>query len=246
MQEQLYKKPFIFGVLVAAIIHSIAILTRELSPTPIFPTVIDALAFNGSWVYLASIAFFTILNINKVKTLFTCIPERVGSKTIEGQKLVLAYEFIILAILLFAFPAVTYFYTQVEGYFAAQHPEWHRFIEYMPFTDLINRAMTSFPFFITLFTLVSLLCVIMPHTYLAYKCVTKAKNPLQSAIIFSLLLSTGITASILGLLAMSVAPWMLILLVITGPVILLSFIIVNVVMLRYHNKYIVCDQPENA
>ena len=242
MQEKIYKKPIIFGILIAAIVHSIAILIRELSPTPVFPIAIDAIAFNGSWVYLSSIALFPAFNIKKVRNIFTCIPERVGEKTIEGQRLVLAYEFILLGGLLFIFPAITYFYTKIEFYFASQHPEWHRFIEYMPFTDLISRAMTSFPFFITLFILVSLLCVIMPHTYLAYKCVTKAKSPLQSAIIFSLLLSTGITVSILGLLALSIDPWMLILLVITGPVVLLSFIIVNVVMLRYHDKYIICEQ----
>lgn len=242
MQEKVYRKPVLFGILIAAIVHSAAILIRELSPTPIFPLVIDSIAFNGSWVYLITIAIFAAFNRDKVKRLFTYIPREVGTRTIEGQKLILAYEFLALGLLLFAFPVATYFYTQVEAYFGTQSPVAYRFVEYMPFTDLISRAMTSFPFFITLFSLVSILCVTIPHSYLTYKYATKAKTPLQSAIGFSLLLSTGVTATVLGLLALSLTPWMLVILVITGPVVLLSFIIVNVVMLRYHDKYISYDK----
>ncbi len=242
MKEQINKHPVLWGIVVAAIIHSIVILTRELSPVPIFPAVIDALAFNGTWIYIASIGLFVLFNLKRIRDIFVCIPERVTSKTIEGQQLVLAYEFIALGALLFIFPAITYFYSVVHNYFGMQHPELHRFIDYMPFTDLINRAMTSFPFFITLFSLVSLLCVIMPHTYLAYKCAKKSPTPLQSSIAFSLLLSIGIVTSISALLAISIASWMLIFVIITAPVVLLSFAIVNIVMLRYHDKFILCDR----
>lgn len=244
MQEQLYKKPIIFGIVIAAIIHSAAVLVKELSPIVILPTVIDALARNGSWIYIISIGVAIAINAKKVKDLFACIPEKITSKTIEGQKLILGYEFTALAVLMFVFPAITYFYTQVDAYVRTQYPDLHRFVDYMPFTDLINRAMTSFPFFITLFTITSLLCVIIPHTYLAYKCAKKSPAPLQSAILFSILLSTGITTVMLGLLALSIDAWMLIILAITGPVILFSFIIVNIILLRYHDKFIVCDRPE--
>lgn len=242
MQEKIYKKPLLFGILVGVIVHSFAILTRELSPIPVFPAVIDALAFNGTWIYIVSIGVFMAINMRKVRDMFACIPERVSSKTIEGQKIVLAYEFIGLTLLLFAFPAITYFYARVENYFNAQHPELHRFIDYMPFTDLINRAMTSFPFFITLFALVSLLCVIIPHTYLAYKCAKKSPAPLHSAISFSILLSVAVTAIVSVLLALSIASWMIVVLLVTAPIVLISFIIVNIVMLRYHDKFILCDK----
>ncbi|OGM93261.1 hypothetical protein A2372_02545 [Candidatus Wolfebacteria bacterium RIFOXYB1_FULL_54_12] len=242
MLQEFYKKPILSGIVIAAIIHSIAILTRELSPTPVFPVIINALAFNGSWIYMACVGLMLIINAKKVGDFFTCIPQRVGAKTIEGQKLVLGYEFISLFILLFAFPAITYFYGQVEHYFAAQHPELHRFIDYMPFTDLINRAMTSFPFFITLFVLVSLICVIAPHTYFAYKCAKRSTDPLHSAIGFSILLSTIVMGIVFELVFLNIESWMAIALIATGPVVLISLIIINIMMLRYHNKFILCDE----
>lgn len=239
--KEFYKKPIIAGIVIAAIIHSMAILTRELFPVPALAPIIDALAFNGSWIYLASIGTFTLINRKKVGSFFACIPRKITERTVEGQRLVLAYEFMALFVLLFAFPAATYFYTQVDHYFGAQHPELSRFIDYMPFTDLINRAMTSFPFFITLFTLLLLLCVIMPHTYLAYKCAKKARPPLTSAILFSILLSTAVVAISFGLLIMNVESWMVIALIATGPVVLITLVIINVMMLRYHDKFVLCD-----
>lgn len=238
--KKFYERPLILGIVIAAITHSIAILIRELSPVPVLSPIIDAIAFNGSWVYLISITLSLLINGNQVKQFFVCIPERVSSKTIEGQKLVLGYESLALFILLFVFPATTYFYSKVYDYFNIQNPGAHRFIDYMPFTDLMNRAMTSFPFFITLFVLVSLLCVIMPHTYLSYKYAKKSVAPLRSSITFSILLSLGITSLIIGLLALSISPWMIIILFFAGPVIFFSYVSVNIMMLRYHNRFIEC------
>lgn len=237
----LYKKPIIIGIAVAAIIHSIAIVTRELFPIPLLAPIVDAIAFNGSWVYLSLTIIFMIINGNRIKHFFACIPERISLKTVKNQKLILGYESFALFILLIIFPAITYFYSKVYVYFNAQHPQLHRFFDYMPFTDLINRAMTSFPFFITLFALVSLLCVIMPHTYLTYKYADKSPDPLRSAILFSIVLSIGITATILALLAFTISFWMLAILLLGGPIILCSYIIVNVMMLRYHDKFMECE-----
>ena len=245
MLKEFYKKPILSGIVIAAIIHSAAILMRELSPAPILPIIIDALAFNGSWIYMVCIGLMLIINAKKIKNFFACIPQRISTKTIEGQKLVLGYEFTSLFVLLFAFPAITYFYAQVEHYFSTQHPELNRFIDYMPFTDLVNRAMTSFPFFITLFVLVSLLCVITPHTYLAYKCAKKSPSPLYSAIGFSVLLSTVVTGVVFGLLLLHVASWMTIVLIATGPVVLISLIIINIMMLRYHDKFVLCSETRD-
>ncbi len=229
------------GILVAVIVHSTAILIRELFPIAMLAPVIDTIAFNGSWVYFIAMIASIAINIKRVKQFFVCIPERVSAKTIEGQKLILGYEFFALFMLLIFFPAITYFYSEVHMYFKEQHPQWHRFLDYMPFTDLINRAMTSFPFFVTLFSLVSLLCVIIPHTYLSYKYAKKSEAPLHSAIGFSIVLSIGVTAIVLGLLALSIAPWMIFVLFLVGSVILFSYIIVNIMMLRYHNKFIECE-----
>lgn len=239
--KKFYEKPLILGIVIAAIIHSVAILIRELSPIPALSPIIDAIAFNGSWVYFIAIVASLMFNRKNVKEFFVCIPERVSSKTIEGQKLILGYESVALFILLFAFPAITYFYSEVADYFNIQNPGAHRFIDYMPFADLINRAMTSFPFFIALFILVSLLCVVMPHTYLSYKYAKKSVAPLRSAITFSILLSLGITILITGILALSISPWMIIVLFFAGPVIFLSYVSVNIMMLRYHNRFIECD-----
>jgi hypothetical protein len=239
--KKFYERPLILGIVVAAIIHSIAILIRELSPAPVLSPIIDMIAFNGSWVYLIAITLSLIANGKQVKQFFVCIPERVSSKTIEGQKLVLGYEYLALFVLLFIFPGTTYFYSKVYDYFNIQNPGAHRFIDYMPFADLMNRAMTSFPFFITLFVLVSLLCVIMPHTYLSYKYAKKSVAPLRSAITFSIILSLGISSLIIGLLALSISPWMIIVLFFAGPVIFFSYVSVNIMMLRYHNRFIECD-----
>ncbi len=246
MQETISEKPLIFGIVIAAIIHSTAILIKELSPTPVLPSVIDVLAFNGSWIYIALVALFIALDARGVKDFFVCIPGKVTSRTIEAQKVVLGYEFTALTIILLVFPSITYFYAQVDLYVRSFYPDLHRFVDYMPFADLMNRAMTSFPFFVTLFAFASVLCVTIPHTYFAYKCAKKAPDPLQSAILFSILLSAAVTTVMLGLLALSVDPLLLVLLAITGPIILFSFIIVNVVMLRYHNRFIVCETPESA
>lgn len=243
--ENFYKRPLIIGIGVAAIVHSAAILIRELHPIPLLAPLINTIAFNGSWVYFISIVTFIIINIKKVKEFFVCIPQRVSVKTAEGLRLILGYEFTALFILLIFFPAITYFYSEVQMYFGEQYPQIHRFLNYMPFTDLINRAMTSFPFFITLFSLVSLLCVTIPHTYLSYKYAKKAASPLHSAITFSILLSIGITAIILGLIATSISFWMILVLALVGPVILFSYIIINIMMLRYHNKFIECDDDSN-
>jgi hypothetical protein len=239
--EKIYKRPILIGIVVAAIVHSVAILIRELSPVAALAPIIDAIAFNGSWVYLISILIAIILSAKQVKQFFICIPQRVLAKTTESLGIFLAYEFIVLFLLLIVFPAVAYFYSGVHIYFKHQHPQWHHFFDYLPFTDLFNRALTSFPFFITLFAMVSLLCVTMPHTYLSYKYAKKSVAPLRSAITFSILLSVGITAIIMVLLAMSIAPWMILILFLVGPVVLFSYIIVNIVMLRYHNKYIECS-----
>lgn len=238
--REFYKKPIIAGIVIAAIIHSAAILIRELSPVPMASIVIDALAFNGSWIYIVSIGIFLTINLKKVRGFFTCIPQKITAKTIEGQKVILGYEFLALFGLLFIFPAITYFYAQVKHYFGVQHPELNRFIAYMPFTDLINRAMTSFPFFITLFTFVVLLCLVIPHNYLAYKCAKRSPYPLHSAILFSILLTIAVTTIAFVLLFLNAEPWMAIVLIATGPVVFLSIIIINIMMLRHHNRFILC------
>lgn len=241
ISQKFYKRPVVIGIAIGAIIHSTSILIRELFPIPALSPVVDTIAFNSSWVYFLSVMASLAINMNQVKQYFIYIPERVTSKTVEGQRLTLAYETVALSVLLFLLPAITYFYEQVHTYFQDQHPELHRFLDYMPFTDLVNRATTSFPFFITLFTLVSLLCVIMPHTYLSYKYAKGSAAPLHSAIVFSLLLSLGVTAVILGLVALSISPWMILILFLVGPVIFFSYVIINIVMLRYHDRFIICD-----
>lgn len=239
--EKFYKRPVFMGILIAAIVHSTAILIRELFPIPEIAPIIDTIAFNGSWVYFIAMIISIVVNIQRVKQFFVCIPEHILSKTVEGQKLMLGFEFSALFVLLILFPAVTYFYTEVHMYFQIQNPELHRFLNYMPFTDLINRAMTSFPFFVTLFSVVSLLCVTMPHTYLSYKYAKKSVAPLHSSIVFSILLSLGVTLVIMGLLAASISAWMILALFIVGPVVFFSYVSVNVMMLRYHNKFIECE-----
>lgn len=241
ISQKFYKRPILMGIVVAAIVHSAAILIRELFPIPILTPIIDTIAFNGSWIYLLSVMASIAINIKQVKQFFVCIPERITSKTVEGQRLLLAYETITLFILLVVFPAVTYFYEQVHIYFNDQHPELHRFLDYMPFADLVNRAITSFPFFVTLFALASLLCVTMPHTYLSYKYAKKSAAPLHSAIVFSILISLLISTIVLGLVALSVSPWMILILFLVGPVIFFSYVIINIIMLKYHNRFIICE-----
>lgn len=242
MEESRFKHhPIILGVVIAMLIHSAAVLIRELSPIPSLASIIDPIALHPTWVYVASILFFIFANFNTAKEALMRIPLRLAAKTIEGQKLVLAYETMALVFLLLVFPSVAYFYSRVYQYVASESPQLFRFLGYMPIADIITEVLSSFPLFLTFFATTSLLCFAMPHSYLAYKYAKKAAAPLQSAINFSILLSFVVTFLLLGILSLSISPWMIIALLFVGPIILISFIVINIMMLRYHNKFIEYD-----
>ncbi|KKT43584.1 MAG: hypothetical protein UW32_C0001G0176 [Candidatus Wolfebacteria bacterium GW2011_GWE2_44_13] len=232
--------PLLLGILAAMIIHSAAVLIRELSPIQAIAPLVDVIAFHPTWAYIITILFFALINFRTIRERIICLPKQFTPRTVETQKLILAYEAIALAFLLIIFPAIAYFYAIAHKYTAMEYPGIVRFMDYMPIADVITQTISSFPLFITFFIITSALCFSMPHSYLTYKYEKKAPAPLHSAINFSILLSIIITLLLITLLVLNLEPWILIALIFVGPITLLAFIAINIMMLRYHDKFIKC------
>ena len=235
------EKPIIYAIAIAALTQSISILIREFTANLIFPAGIDYVALHPSIIYLIALGIALATNLAAVKDFFACLPEKIYPSTIEGQKRLLIYEIGSLILLAIVFPLIVMWYGRIHAIIEITHPKLYRLLSYMPLTDVINYATRSFSFFAIFFSVTALASVVIPHTYLTYAYAKGSKAPLHAAIQLSILLSIIMTSYLIVGLSLGVTSWLLIaLLLLIAPVILLSLLIINIVTLRYHDKFITC------